>query len=298
MNAQPCNAHMVSGFDPMPVARATPLPQTLLHLAPVGGKAVDLDCDGGRLSSDAGMVLRKDSDDHLGFTRDLAAVLSDPRDARRVKFPLPDRLKPRVYHIAAGSEEANDATPLRDDPLCTLMRARLPERGAPLASQPPLARCENRVSRPALSRLARVVLEHYSASYDTAPTLLVLEVDDTEDRVHGPQAHPRDDGYEGGDGFLPRPLYAGLSGRLITTTLQATRCTGAQRLAVVKRVVQRRRHAWPDTVVIFRGDSHCASPEVRQWSDAQPARSSVTGLTSHAVLQALAREVVEQARRA
>jgi Transposase DDE domain group 1 len=277
---------------------AIPLPQTLRHLAPVGGQAIALDFDGGRLSSDAGVVLRKDRDDQLGFTRDLAAVLSDPRDARRVKFPLPALRKQRVYHIAAGYEDANAANTLRDDPIFKLLRDRLPESGAPLASQPTLSRFENRVSRPELSRLARVVLEHYIASYDTAPTRLVLDVAAPEDRGHGHQEHARDDGYDGGYGFLPLHRYAGLSGRLSTTLLKATRCTGAQRLAVVQRVGKRLRQAWPDTLVSVRGDSHFASPEVRQGIDEQPALRYVTGLTSNAVGQALAREVVEQAKRA
>jgi Transposase DDE domain group 1 len=298
MNAPPCNAPMVSGFDPRQADMAIPLPQPLLHLAPVGGQAIALDFDGGRLASDAGVVLLKDSDDQRGFTRDLAAVLSDPREARRVKVTLPALLKPRVYHIAAGYEDANDANTLRDDPIFKLLRDRLPESGAPLASQPTLSRFENRVSRTALSRMARVVLEHYIASYDTAPTLLVLDVDDPEERGHGHQEHARYDGYYGGYGFLPLPRYAGLSGRLITTLLKATRCTGAQRLAVLQRVGKRLRQAWPDTLVIVRGDSHFASPEVRQWIDEQPALRYVTGLTSNAVVQELAREVVAQAKRA
>src|SRR5712691_13449068 len=127
MNAQPCNAHMVSGFDPMQADMAIPLPQPLLHLAPVGGKAVDLDFDGGRLSSDAGVVLLKDIDAQLGFTRDLAAVLSDPRDPRRVKFTRQDLLTQRGLHIAAGYEDANDSNTLRDDPIFTLMLDRLPD---------------------------------------------------------------------------------------------------------------------------------------------------------------------------
>ena len=68
-------------------------------------------------------------------------------------------------------------------------------------------------------------------------------------------------------------------------------------LAVLKRL-NHLRHAWPDTLVIFRGDSHFAYPEVMQWIDQQPALHYVTGLTSNAVLKELAREVVEQAQRA
>ena len=69
-------------------------------------------------------------------------------------------------------------------------------------------------------------------------------------------------------------------------------------LSVLKRLVKRLRHAWPDTLLIFRGDSPFAYPEVMQWIEAQAHLSYVTGLTSNAVLQTLAREVVEQAKRA
>jgi Transposase DDE domain group 1 len=97
---------------------------------------------------------------------------------------------------------------------------------------------------------------------------------------------------------MPLPLYEGLSGRRLTTILKAKRFTGAQRLAVLQRRVQHLRHAWPDTLVLLRGDSHVAYPEGMQGIDEQPALHYVTGWTSKAVLQKLAREVVEQAKRA
>src|SRR6266851_10096299 len=116
MNASSSKAHTISGFDAMPADRTTPRQPTPLPLAPVGGKAVELDFDGGRLSSDAGVLLLKDIDDQLGFTHDLATVLTDPRDPRRIAFTCEDLLKQGVYHIVAGYEDANDAKTLRDDP--------------------------------------------------------------------------------------------------------------------------------------------------------------------------------------
>src|SRR4029453_7026590 len=296
MNASSPKAYTISDVDSMPADRTTPMEPTPLPLAPVGGKAVELDFDGGRLSSDAGVVLLKDIDDQLGLTHDLAMVLKDPRDPRRVAFTVEDLLKQRVYQIVAGYEDANDANTLRDDPIFKLMLDRLPETGDSLASQPTLSRFENRVSRTELYRMARVLLEHFIASYAKPPQVIVLDVDDTEDRVHGQQEQARYDGYYGGYCFMPLPLYEGLSGRLMTTRLKAKRFTGAQMLAVLKRLVKRLRHAWPATLLIVRGDSHFASPEVMQWIEEQPALSYVTGLTSNAVLQALAREVVEQAK--
>jgi len=298
MNAQPLNAQLVSGFDPLQADRAPQLQQTPLHLAPVGAKAVALDFDGGRLSSDAGLVLLKDLDEQLGLTRHLAAVLSDPRDPRRVKFPRHDLLTQRVFHSAAGYEDANDSNTRRDAPIVKLMLDRLPETGAPLASQPPMSRFANRVARSELSRLARVLLDQFLAAYATQPQVIVLDVDDTEDRVHGQQEHARYDGSDGGDGCMPLHLYAGLSGRLMTTLRKAKRFTGAQLLSVLKRLVQRLRHAWPETRVLVRVASHFAYPEVMQGIDKQSALSYVTGLPSNAVFQAWAREVVEQAKRA
>src|SRR6266478_5048409 len=297
MNVCP-KAHTIPGVDAMQAAITPPLHLAPLPLAPVGAKAVALDFDGGRLSSDAGLVLLKDPDEQLGLTHNLAAVLSDPRDPRRLTFTRHDLLKQRVFQIAAGYEDANDANTLRHDPIFKLLLDRLPETGAPLASQPTLSRFENRVSRTELYRLALVLVDQFLASYVRPPQLIVLDFDDTEDPVHGEQEQARYDGYYGGYCFMPLHLYEGLSGRLITTIFKAKRFTGAQMLAVLTRLVKRLRHAWPHTLLIFRGDSHFAYPEVMQWIEEQPDLSYVTGLTSNRVLTELAREVVEQAKRA
>jgi hypothetical protein len=146
--------------------------------------------------------------------------------------------------------------------------------------------------------MALVLMEQCSASYNSPPEVIVLDVDATEDRAHGAQEHRRYEGSYGGDCFLPFHLDEGLSGRLITTILKAKRFSSAQRLAVLKRVVKRLRHAWPDPWFLLRGDSPFASPEVMAWIDAQDHLSSITGLTSNAVVQKLAHEVIEQAQRA
>lgn len=189
MNASSPKADPIAGMDSMQAERSTPLP-----LAPVGDKAAFLDFDGGRLSSDAGLILLKDPDEQLGFPRALATVLSDPRDARRVNFTQHDLLKQRVLQSAAGYEAAHDANTLRHAPLCTLLRHRLPETGAPLASPPTRSRFANRVSRPALSRMALVLVEQCIASSRRAPKVIVLDFAATEAPVHGNQEQARYDG--------------------------------------------------------------------------------------------------------
>src|SRR5881296_2821038 len=169
MSVSSPKAYPIPGVDSMQAALTPPLHLAPLPLAPVGAKAVDLDFDGGRLSSDAGLVLLKDIDEQLGLTRHLAAVLSDPRDPRRVKFTRQDLLTQRVFQIAAGYEDANDSNTLRDDPIFKLMLDHLPETGAPLASQPTISRFENRISRTELYRMALVLLEQFIASYASPP---------------------------------------------------------------------------------------------------------------------------------
>src|SRR5215831_10855837 len=190
MNVYSPKAYTIPGIDSIQAAITPPLHLAPLHLAPVGAKAVELDFDGGRLSSDAGLVLLKDPDEQLGLTHNLAAVLSDPRDPRRVHFTQRDLLKQRVLQIAAGYEDANDANTLRHDPIFKLLLDRLPETGAPLASPPTISRFENRVSRTELSRMALVLVDQFLASYVSPPKLIVLDFDDTEDRVHGGQSRP------------------------------------------------------------------------------------------------------------
>jgi hypothetical protein len=291
MNVADSKAYTIPGIDSMTDAIDNPL-----HLPPLQDKAILVDFDGGRLSSDGGLILLGDPDDQMGLTRDLAAVLRDPRDPRRIDFTTHDLLKQRVLQIAVGYEDANDANTLRHDPIFKVLLGRLPASGAPLASQPTISRFENRASRTELYRMAQVFIDQFVASYKRVPKLIVLDFDDTEDPAHGQQEQVRYDGHYGGYCFMPLHVYEGLSGRLMTTIFKAKRFSAAQLLAVLKRLVHRLRQAWPETLMIFRGDSHFAYPEVMQWIETQANLHYVTGLTSNAVLKLLAKDIVEQAK--
>jgi hypothetical protein len=264
MNVASPKAYTIPDVDSMPANIKNPL-----HLPPLEDKAILVDFDGGRLSSDGGLILLGDPDDQIGLTRELAAVLRDPREPRRIDLTNHDLLKQRVFQIVAGYEDANDANTLRHDPILKLLRGRLPESGAPLASQPTISRFENRVSRTDLYRMARVLVEQFIASYERPPKLIVLDFDDTEDPAHGQQEQVRYDGYYGGYCFLPLHVYEGLSGRLITTIFKAKRFSAAQLLAVLKRLVKHLRLAWPETLIVFRGDRHFTYPEVMEWIEGQ-----------------------------
>jgi len=102
MNASGPKAYTIRGVDSMPADIASPL-----HLAPVEDKATLVDFEGGCLSSDGGLVLLNDPDDQLGLTRDLAAVLRDPRDPRRVDFTLHDLLKQALYQHSCHQPQSS-----------------------------------------------------------------------------------------------------------------------------------------------------------------------------------------------
>jgi len=272
-------------------AQTRPIPpkNDPVALSNIETKPVWLDFDGGSLSSDAGLLVLKEVDQHIGLTRALSKVLSDPRDPRYTKHSTQDLLRQRIFQIAAGYEDANDSDALRTDPILKMALGRLPETGAPLAWQPTMSRFENRPSRGDLYRMAAVFLEEFIRSYSEEPEVVVLDFDDTEDRVHGKQEQALFNGYYDEYCFLPLHVYEGLSGRLITTILKPKILRGEQALALVRRLVEGLRRAWPKTLILFRGDSHFAYPQVMDYLEKALNMGYVTGLNTNAVPGALGR---------
>ena len=118
---------------------------TLLPFAlpSVGRKKLTAAFDGGRLTSDGGVMLLSLAERRLGLARKLAAQIADPRDPARIIHPLPDILRARILAIACGYEDADDLDHLRADPGCKLACGRLPDTGRDLCSQPTVSRWEN-----------------------------------------------------------------------------------------------------------------------------------------------------------
>lgn len=260
-------------------------------------KPVLLDFQGGRLTSDAGLLLLHQVDQHLGLTQALATVLRDERDPNRTSHSTEDLLRQRVFQIAAGYEDQDDSDTLRSDPIFKLLLGRAPETGADLASQPTMSRFENGVTRRELYQLAEGLLEAFIGSYAQAPEVIVLDFDDTADLAHGEQEQARFNAHVGDHGFLPLPVYEGLSGRLVLTMLKPKLLKGIELLSILRRVANRLRAAWPRTEILFRGDSHFAYPEVMAYLESEPRMHYVTGLGTNRVLKRLASELEAEARR-
>jgi len=122
-------------------------------LSPVSGKAVHLAFDGGRLTSDAGVVLLAEIERKLQIAERLARCVADPRAPERVRHGLAEMIRFRALLIAAGYPDANDCDALRDDPAFKMAVGRLPETGAELCSQPTMSRLENLPTKTTLIRM-------------------------------------------------------------------------------------------------------------------------------------------------
>lgn len=272
-----------------------------LSLLPVNDpvtKPVFLGFDGADISSDGGVLALREVESQIKLLAGFAKVIDDPRDARYTKHDVYELLLQRVSQIACGYEDGNDCDRLRDDPVFKMAAGRQPQSGDRLASQPTHSRFENATTaRRALYRLANQLAESFIKSYASEPEVIVLDFDDTEDRVHGAQQLALFNGYFGERCFMPLHVYEGLSGKLIATLLRSgKRMTGKQIRSVLKRLVQKIRQSWPDTLIIFRGDSHFACPEVFLWIEEQRRVRFVAGLAGNAVLLRRVEDLVKQAK--
>src|SRR5215813_3803439 len=156
-------------------------------LPAVAGKAVYVGFDGGRLTSDAGILLLSAVERRLKIAERLAVCLEDPRDPDRVRHELAGMIRYRALLIAAGYPDGNDCDALRSDPVFKMAVGRLPESGRDLCSQPTISRLENLPGATALKRMMAAMVELFCDSFDQVPRRILLDIDDTEDRVHGGQ---------------------------------------------------------------------------------------------------------------
>src|SRR5258708_28395503 len=142
-------------------------------------------------SSEGGAILRKGVDDRPGLTWRLASTIRDRRQAGKVAHPLRDLLRQRVFGLACGYADCNDAARLIDDPIHKLLLERDPLDGAALGSQPTLSRFENAVGRADLYRLgaalADAVLTCHRERLGDAVPLITTPLDSTDDPTHGQQ---------------------------------------------------------------------------------------------------------------
>jgi hypothetical protein len=255
-------------------------------LPAVRGKKVIAAFDGGRLSSDGGVMLLAAAARRTGIAHKLAAVIPDARDPTRVVHPLAEILLARILAIACGYADADDLDALRTDPAFKLACGRLPESGADLMSQPTISRWENAPGLRDLLRLGRVMVDLYCASYVAPPDAVVLDIDDTVDVVHGRQQLSLFNAHHDARCFLPIHVDDTATARPVAVILRPGKTpSGREVRGHLRRLVKAIRHHWPATRITIRGDGHYCRPEVMDFCEAHGI-DYVFGLTGTPALAA------------
>ena len=216
----------------------------IFSLAPVSKKSVDLRFTGQDLSSQAGALLLSETNGQIGLIDQLAGCIRDDRDSRYCRHELKELLGQRIYQICCGYSDANDCDALRSDAILKMCNDRLPYEDPDLASQPTMSRLENSVSSTDIYRMTQTLVDVFTASYDTAPPVIILDCDDTNSPTYGDQQLCMFNTHYHGYCYMPLHIYEGRSGRLITTVLRpGRRSKAADMFALLRRVITRIRQA-------------------------------------------------------
>jgi hypothetical protein len=253
--------------------------------------------DAGRLTSDGGLPWLAEADAALGLCVALAACIPEWRRGP-VQHSLETLVRQRLYQIACGYADQNDATTLRTDPLLKLVCGRRPASGAALASQPTLSRLENAVDRHSVEQLAAVLVALYVRERGRAgpPRRIVLDFDGTDDPAHGQQEGVGYHGYYRQYMYHPLLVFDGETGHLITAVLRPGRCHGSRfAVLVLRRLVRRLRQAWPRVAITLRADSGFAIPRLYAWCEAHRVSYTI-GLIPNPALEQLAAPLLAQAQ--
>ena len=267
-----------------------------VSFASLSGKPVEVTFDGGVLTTDVGVMLLREAEARIGILHRMVAALTDHRHQSYVHHSMTDLVKQRVFQMACGYEDANDCNTLREDPGFKAACDRLPLSGADLASQPTMSRFENRISRTDLYRIAKAFADVFVASYEEPPEAILLDIDDTEDKVYGSQQLSLFNAYFNGYCYQPLHIYEGQTGKLITTVLRpGRRPTGKEIVTILKRVIVYLRRAWPDVEILLRGDAHFSCPEVHALCEDQNVYF-VLGQNGNAKLLRSALPLMDQAK--
>ena len=250
----------------------------------VASKKITAAFDGGRITSDGGVMVLAQAERRLAIAEKLAAVIADPRDPLRLVHQLPQILLARILAIACGYEDANDLDRLRFDPAFKLACGRLPDSGLDLCSQPTMSRWKNAPNLREVIRLMGVMIDLYCASYATPPVAVTLDIDDTLDVVHGHQQLSLFNAHYDERCFLPIHVYDVATSRPLAVLLRPGKTPSGQEVTGhLRRLVRRIRRHWPTTRITLRGDSHYGRPEVMDFCE-QNDIDFVFGLSSNGTL--------------
>jgi Transposase DDE domain group 1 len=261
--------------------------QSSFSFAALYGREVVAQFDGGDITTDAGSLLLREVDRRLQLTERLSACFTDYRRPDLVEHAVGELVGQRVYGLALGYEDLNDHDQLRADPMLAVLigkaepkgtdRRRVPDRGKAGAGKSTLNRLElTPADADAQARYKKIVYsadamdrlltELFLDSYEQPPSRIVLDVDATDDPVHGNQEGRFFHGYYREYCYLPLYILCGefvLCARLRSSNIDAS----AGALDEVKRIVAQIRAQWPQVEIVLRGDGGFSRDSIMSWCE-------------------------------
>ena len=257
-------------------------------------------------SSDGGAVLLKAANRRYGLIEALAVCIQDDRQAGKVDHSLKELLAQRVFGIACGYADANDAARLRDDPIHKLLLDRHPVDGVSLASQSTLSRFENAVGPRDLYRmgeaLAERVLQRHAERLRGRAKLVTIDLDPTDDPTYGAQQLSFFNGHYDTWCYLPVVGFVSFNDEseqyLFTAVLRpgnAPASLGA--IGILRRILNLICECFPEARIRVRLDGGFAHPRLLDFLDLQPKVDYAVAMAKNAVLKRKAKPAMRQARK-
>ncbi len=254
------------------------------------------------ISSDGGVVLLKAADDLMGLTASLAMSIHDSRQVSKVEHEIQEMLRERVYGIACGYPDCNDAAHLSRDPAVLLACGR---RGEALASQPTLSRLENGVGATDLMRLGyamtdTVIAREQKKRNPKKVTRITIDMDPTEDPTYGDQQLTFFRAYYDNWCYLPMITTVQFDDEdehhLVAPVLRPGNASrGAGATSILKRLVPRLRDAFPNAAIYVRMDGEFANPGVLAWLE-ENGLHYLVNVGKNSVLMRFAEPLMKEAR--
>ena len=279
------------------------IPQVTFGFEPKG-KPVVAAFDQSHASSDGGAILLKSVDTHLGLTKRLAGCLVDGRQPGKVRHQVEELLQQRVFGLACGYADCNDAARLADDAIHKLLVGRDPIAGPALASQPTLSRFENAVTWTELRDMAHVladtVIEQQRRWRKGRATEITVDLDPTDDPTHGQQELTFFNGHYDTWCYLPVVATVTFADEAAQYAVAAVLRPGnapASRGAcgLLRRLIRQLRAAFRAPTIRVRLDGGFATPTMFAFLEAQ-AVEYVVAMASNARLEKRARRLMGKAR--
>jgi Transposase DDE domain group 1 len=222
---------------------------------------VVVEFDAPEISSDGGALLLRQVDECLGLSAGFSACLLEPREHQRVQHSRQEQSRQRIFQIALGYEDCNDADRLRHDPLLKTVCDRTPQDPQGLSSQPTLSRFENAQDAATLKRLVRFFEDCYVSDLPADTQQIILDIDSTDDETHGAQQLSFFSGFYREHMYHPLMIFDAESGQLVTALLRPGKVHASRGAAgLLRRVIRRIKQRFPQVQIAVRGDSGFCTP--------------------------------------